>query len=283
MARPKKDVSAYFGRKIPGTRLTVVREAGRDSRGRILVKVHCDCEKRKVKVVVLSQVLSGHIKSCGCRKHQLHVEHTQRAVDQLTPTQIRQCFLATVDKSAPKPDLPSDVITAGYYRRAEQLEALPYDVATEIRFHVLRREKYAQIAKKYGLHQAEVAWIYKHVVKPDIEAQRKFIDDQNYLKIRVLGNIAGAKAELEKQKRRRFWANELRTPGSKSRGENQLGEAWDWMMNHPYFIKLNNKEEDLLRWFQLTAAYTFNARRDKRREMGRRQSEKRWNDIEAAA
>jgi hypothetical protein len=32
-----------------------------------------------------------------------------------------------------------------------------------------------------------------------------------------------------------------------------------------------------------TAACTFQARRDKYREMGRRQNEKRWNDIEAAA
>jgi hypothetical protein len=48
-------------------------------------------------------------------------------------------------------------------------------------------------------------------------------------------------------------------------------------------MKLNSKEENLLNWFRLTAAHTFNARRDKRREMGRRQSEKKWSEFEAAA
>ena len=123
MARPRKDVSAYFGRKVPGTRLKVMREAGRDSYGRIRVKVLCDCGKRKA--VVLSQVLSGHTKSCGCLKHQRHVEYTQGAVDRLSATQITQCFLAIVDKNAPRPDLPQEVIVSAFIRRTESLKSMP--------------------------------------------------------------------------------------------------------------------------------------------------------------
>jgi hypothetical protein len=245
------------------------------------VKALCDCGKRKE--VVLSQVLSKHTKSCGCRKHQLYVAHTQRAVDRLTPTQIKQCFLATVDKSAPKPDIPSNVIMAEYYRHAEQLKALPYNDIVEIQFRVRRHEKYEQIAKKSGLHPAEVAWIYRHVIKPDIEALLNYIKTQEEEKLIALNAIAYAKAKLENQKRNRFWANELRTHGSKSRGADEFGSAWRWMMNRPQFIRLNSNEEDLLNWFRLTAERTFCARRDKRREMARRQSVKRWNDIEAAA
>ena len=281
MARPRKDVSAYFGRKIRDTKLKVIRGAGRDSQGRIRVKVLCDCGKRKVGI--LSQVLSGHTKSCGCLKHQRYVEHTQRVVDRLTPTQIRQCFLTTVDKNEPKPALPPEVIKAGYYRRVEQLKALPYNDMAEIQFHVRRHEKYAQIAKKSGLHPAEVAWIYKYVIKPEIKAQRDDIDTLNQLKDFALCSIAGAKGNLEEQKRNRFWGHELRTPGSKPGPKVELGWAWEWMMTYAPFMKLNPKEEDLLNWFRLTAARTFQMRRDKRREMAQRELEKRCNDIEAAA
>ncbi len=48
-------------------------------------------------------------------------------------------------------------------------------------------------------------------------------------------------------------------------------------------IKLDSNEQDLLNWFRKTAERTFKRRRDKRREMSRRQREKRWDDIEAAA
>jgi hypothetical protein len=48
-------------------------------------------------------------------------------------------------------------------------------------------------------------------------------------------------------------------------------------------MKLDSDEQDLLRWFRETAERTFQCRRDNRREMARCQSEKKWNDIEAAA
>jgi hypothetical protein len=56
------------------------------------------------------------------------------------------------------------------------------------------------------------------------------------------------------------------------------------MMNCAPYMKLNSDEESLLNRFRLTAAYTFQMRRDKRREMAsRRQSEKKWSEFEAAA
>lgn len=142
-----------------------------------------------------------------------------------------------------------------------------------------------------GLH-SYLAWIYKHVIKPEIEAQREAIEGQredietsNHLKDLALRSIASAKAELEggKRKRNRFWAHELRTPSSNPSPKDDLGWAWDWMMNCAPFMKLNSKERNLLNWFRLTAARTFRGRRDKRRRMARRQVEKRWHDIEAEA
>jgi len=175
------------------------------------------------------------------------------------------------------------VIKGGYYRRAEQLKALPYDDMVEIRFLARRHEKYAQIAEKSRLHPAEIAWIYKHVIKPEIKKQRNDTDTQNDLKDFALCSIAGAKGNLEEQKRNRFWGHELHTPGSKPGSKVELGWAWEWMMKYAPFMKLNSKEEDLLSWFRLTAARTFQMRRDKRRGMAQRELEKRCNEIEAAA
>ena len=84
---------------------------------------------------------------------------------------------------------------------------------------------------------------------------------------------------LKEQRRTWFLARELHTPGGVSKRKDDLGGAWHWMMDFAPYTKLNSAEESLLNWFRLTAAYTFQKSRDKRREMGRRQSEKRWNDI----
>jgi hypothetical protein len=265
MPRPKKDVSEYLGQRIPDSKLTILSESGRDSHGRILVKTLCDCGKRKRKI--LSQVLSGHTKSCGCLKHQRHVEYTQGAVDRLSATQIMQCFLAIVDKNAPRPDFPQDVIVSAFIRRTESLKSLPGDVALDVRLRVLAHENYAAIARDNGLHPAEIAWIYKHRIKPAIEAEREEGITQDHLKELALHDIANAKETLKEQKRTRFWANELQTPGNKSGRKAHLGFAWPWMMDCAPFMKLNSDEEGLLNWFRLTAARTFRARRDKRREM----------------
>src|ERR1017187_221607 len=166
MARPRKDVSTYCEQQIAGTKLTLLREDGRDSKGRILMMARCDCGKErdceKEIPVVLSQVLSGHTKSCGCLKHQRHVEYTQGAVDRLSATQIMQCFLAIVDKNAARPDLPQDVIVSAFIRRTESLKSLPGDVALDVRLRVLAHDNYSAIAKDTGLHPEEIAWMYKH-------------------------------------------------------------------------------------------------------------------------
>jgi hypothetical protein len=88
---------------------------------------------------------------------------------------------------------------------------------------------------------------------------------------------------LKEQRRTWFLANELHPAGGVSKRKDDLGWAWYWAENCAPYAKLNAEEESLLNWVRLTAAYTFRKRREKRTEMGRRQSEKRWNDIESAA
>ena len=313
MARPRKNVSAYFGRKFPGTRLRVLSGAGRDSRGRIRVKALCNCKKRNVKVVVLSQVLSGHTKSCGCLKHQRYVEYTQRAVDRLTPAQIRQCFLATADDHAAKPDLPSDVITAGYYRRVESLKSLPSNVMATVEKRVMAHDTYESIARDTALQPAEVAWLAKHVIRPNAKRAKEMKDHalQN-IRYAKQGLDSERKERQEVQKRRRkskernqkldykewrrerelqeerFSAGELRDPKSKASQKarldvDSLDFSWHWMKTNAQSTKLNSDEQDLLKWFRETAERTFKWRREKRREMAQRALEKKCDDIKAAA
>jgi hypothetical protein len=312
MARPKKDVSAYFGQKIQGTRLKVIKEAGRDSQGRILVKVLCDCKKQKKKVVILSKILSGDIKSCGCLKHELYVEYTQRAVDRLTPAQIEECFLATVDKNAPKPDLPSDVITAGYYRRIESLKSLPKSVMVTLRKGVMALDAYASIARDTALHAAEVAWLAKHVIRPEARRRREMKDH-------ALSNIRYAKQGLEYERRRqrevqkrrrqnrerewsldheggqreqkmqgeRFSASQLHNPVSKASRKarldiDSLDFSWHWMETEAPHIKLNSEEQNLLKWLRKTGERTFKWRQDSRREHAMRKRRERkpgWDNL----
>jgi hypothetical protein len=295
MARPKKDVSAYFGQKIQGTQLKVIKEAGRDSQGRILVKVLCDCGERKV--AILSQVLSGHTMSHGCVKHQRYVEHTQRAVDRLTPTQIRECFLATADDNAPKPDLPSDVITAGYYRHVESLKSLPESVMVIVRKGVMAHDTYESIARDTALHAAEVGWLAKNIIRPEAKHRQEMKDH-------ALSNIRYTKQarEYEREHRpedeewrrkrelqeERFSAGALHDPGSKASKKarldvDSLAFSWHWMKTEAQSMKLDSDEQDLLKWFRETAERTFKGRRDQRRKMAQRELEKRLNDIEAAA
>jgi hypothetical protein len=194
-----------------------------------------------------------------------------------------QCFLAIVDKNAPKPDFPQDVIVSAFFRRTESLDSLPGHVALDVRLRVLAHDDYSAIAKDNGLHPAEIAWMYKHRIKPAIEAAREESILQDHLKDLALLDIALAKGTLKEQKRNRFWANELQTPENKSGSKAHLGFAWRWMMDCAPFMNLNSDEEGLLSWLRLTAAQTFRARRDKRREMAGPRHEERWNEIEVAA
>ena len=65
-------------------------------------------------------------------------------------------------------------------------------------------------------------------------------------------------------------AHELHTPGSVSKRKDDLGRPWYWAENCAPYAKLSPDEKSLLNWFRMTAAYTFQKRREKRTEMGRR-------------
>ena len=247
------------------------------------MKVHCDCEKRKVKVVVLSQVLSGHTKSCGCLKHQRYVEHTQGAVDRLTPTQLRQCFLATVNRNAPKPALQPDVIKAGYYRRTEELKSLPNSVMVTVRERVMAHDAFASIAQDTGLHSAEVAWLAKHVIRPEVRQRDRALLNISKAKIEREQELERLKEEQRRRRKHRerewqpdyeewqreqelqgerFSASELHNPRSKvSRTArldlDSLDFAWHWMETNARQMKLDSDDQDLLKWFRETGERTF--------------------------
>lgn len=277
-----------------------------DSHRSALVRCRCECGTKMV--TRLSYVLSGHTVSCGCVKHQRYIEHMQRTVKGLSPTLTLQCFLSFVDPKAPKPRFPADRIKAGYYRRTEELKSLPDSVMVTLRERVLAHDTYASIAQDIDLHTAEVAWLAKHVIRP--EARRR-----QEMKDHALLNIRRAKEGREyerkelqevrrwRQKREldykewqrerelreeRFSASELHDPGSKVSRKAQLDFgsldfAWHWMESQAPHVNLDSDEQDLLNWFRKTAQCTFELRRDKRREMAQRQLEKRFNYIEAAA
>ncbi|MGA9062745.1 MAG: hypothetical protein WB341_13895 [Terracidiphilus sp.] len=237
----------------------------------------------------------------------------QQAVKGLSQTLILQCFLSFIGPKAPKPDLPADRIKAGYYRRTEELKSLPNSVMVTMRERVMAHGNYASIAQDTGLHTAEVAWLAKHVIRP--EARRR-----QEMKDHALFNIHYAKErrEFEREEQQkvqrwrrehrerergldyeewrrkrelqeeRFSARELHNPGSKASQKarldvDSLDFSWHWMTTEAPHMKLDSDEQDLLKWFRKTAERTFEWRRDKRREMAQRELEKRWNDIEAAA
>ena len=237
----------------------------------------------------------------------------QRAAKKLSQTVTMQCFLAFIDPKAPKPDISDDLIKAGYYRRTMELKSLPNSVMVTLRERVMAHDKYSSIAQETGLLTAEVAWLAKHVIRPEARRRREMKDH-------ALRNISDVKEsreferkELQKvlrwrqmhkqreqwlcyeewQRKRelqegRFSARELHNPGSKASRKarldfDSLDFSWHWMETEARNTKLDSDEEDLLKWFRKTAERTFKRRRDNRREMAQRELEKRWNDVEAAA
>ena len=163
----------YFGLKY--NRLRIVKRAGSNRRG-ILVLVKCDCGKQHV--AVLTEVQSGHTKSCGCRKHQCYVDHTQQIVSSLSQDTILQCFLyLTGDKDTPRPDLRWDVIRSAYYRRTEQLKCLSEGTTLAIKNCVLAGYEYDRIVAMTGMsgisHRSEIAWLAKHVIRPEARRNRE--------------------------------------------------------------------------------------------------------------
>ena|ERR1017187_1608699 len=301
MGRPRKDISKLIGKRLHRSRLVVLGYVAKaDSHRSALVR--CRCEHGTETVTRLSYVLARHTVSCGCVKHQRYTEHMQRAVKGLSPTLTLRCFLSFIDPKAPKPDLADDRIKAGYYRRTEELKSLPNSVMVTLRERVIAHDDYASIARDTGLHTAEVAWLAKYVIRP--EARQR---DRALLNIYKAKNGREEEQRWRRRRRERKWgldyeewrrerelqeerfsASELHNPGSKASQKawldfDSLDFAWHWMKTSAPHMKLDSDEQDLLRWFRETAERTFQWRRDNRREMARRQREKKWSDMAAAA
>jgi hypothetical protein len=164
----------------------------------------------------------------------------------------------------------------------------------------MAHDAYALIAEDTGLHSAEVAWLAKHVIRPEVR-QRD----------RALLNISKAKIEREQelerlkeeQKRRRehgerewqpeyeewqreqelqgerFSASELHNPRSKVSQTarldlDSLDFAWHWMETNARQMKLDSDEQDLLKWFRETGERTFQWQRRLRRRQAERKLRK---------
>jgi hypothetical protein len=293
MARPKKEIPQYLGKRIEGTMVTVIREAGRDSRGCICVKGLCDCGKKRR--MVLTELLSGHTVSCGCRKHKNHVQFTQRVVDKLTPKELHGCFLSNIDNNAPKPDLPRRVITSAFIRYRDALMARMDNDLAGVRIRVMANRPYTDIAKEFNLHPAEVAWLAKHVIRP--EAQRRRVREEDAMHaIRLIKSRRDHESEdiFADQRRRQqhrertptrdyeeclrgehlkmdiFSKNELHAPWTKASQKARLDpfsldSAWEWMHEEAPHPELTLEDLELVNWFREAGERTFRWRREQRR------------------
>ena len=312
MARPKKDISQYLGKRIEGTMVTVIREAGRDPRGCIRVIGLCGgCGKKRR--MVLTDLLSGHTVSCGCIKHENHVQFIRREVDKLTLQDLHNCFLSTVDSSATKPDLPRRVITSAFIRCCESLKARLNSDLAGVRKRVLANRPYTDIAKEFNLHPAEIAWLAKHVIKPEAQGRRErkenallAIMQTKSRRDHERGDILADQRWRQKQSVRKpkpgyeewlraeqlkvdiFSRNELHDPRTKAsqkarRDPFSLDAAWKWMQEEAPHQALNSDEQGLLKWFREAGNRTFQWRREQRRTRATVKSAKqtRMSDAES--
>ncbi len=312
MARPKKDISEYVGKRIEGTEVTVIREAGRDPRGCIRVIGLCGgCGKKRR--MVLTDLLSGHTVSCGCIKHENHIQFIKREVDKLTLQDLHDCFLSTVDSSATKPDLPRRVITSAFIRCCESLRARLGNDLAGVRKRVLDNRPYADIANKFHLHPAEIAWLAKHVIRPEAQGRRErqenallAIGQTKSRRDHERGDILADQRWRQKQRVRVpkldyeewlraeqlkadvFSKNELHDPRTKAsqkarQDPSSLDAAWRWMREEVPHQKLNSDEQGLLKWFREAGDRTFRWRREQRRARVRVKSAKqtRMSDAES--
>ena len=270
----------YFGLKY--NRLRIVKRAGSNRRG-ILVLVKCDCGKQHV--AVLSEILSGHTKSCGCRKHQCYVDHIQQIVRSLSQDTIMQCFLyLTGDNDALRPDLRRDVMWSAYYRRTEQLKALPEGTTLAIKNCVLAGYEYSRIAAMTGRHRSEIAWLAKHVIRPEARREREQRHDAFVaLKWSRMGRSAYAdylskldkpsyleRKAIQELHDNRFSASELHTPGSKASllarlDPESLDSAWHWIKTKSAGVKLSCYQQGLVDWLRETAERTERYRKQQYR------------------
>jgi hypothetical protein len=237
----------------------------------------------------------------------------QQAVKGLSPALTLRCFLSFIDPKAPKPHLPDDRIKAAFYRRTKELKSLRNSVMVTVRKRVMAHDKYPSIAEDTGLHIAEVAWLAKHVIRPEARRRQEMKDHalrnmrdvkesrelerkelQKVLRWRQKQTQRDQWLDSEEWRRRRelqegrLSARELHNPGTKASRKSQLDFdsldfSWHWMKTEAPHMKLDSDERDLLEWFRKTAERTFEQRRDNRREMAQRRREQKWNEVEAAA
>jgi len=268
--------------------LKLLGEAGRDKCRRILVWAICKCGKRcKVR---RSQVASGHVKSCGCLKHRRYVEHMKRTVSRLSQETIMQCFLHLAgDKNTQKPDLPWDVIRSAYYRRTEQLNSMPEGTMAAIKVWVLRGFDYAETAAKTGKHRAEIAWLAKHLIRPQAtrdreERHRALVamewsrmgrsGEAEYLSKLVAPTYLERK-RLQQLEDDRFSAGELHNPDTKANriarlDPDRLDYAWHWVKTKSAGVKLSRYQQGLIDWFRDTTERTERYRKQQCRTYLRR-------------
>ncbi len=275
----------HFGLKY--NRLRSIRRAGSNRRG-ILVLGKCDCGKQHV--AVLSEVLSGHTKSCGCLKHQRYVEHIQRTVSRLGQDTIMQCFLhLTGDKDTPRPDLRWEVIRSAFYRRTEQLKSLPDGTTLAIKNCVLAGHEYNKIATMTGRHRSEIGWLAKHVIRPEARRDR---EEQHSALVAMKWYRMGRSGEtsylsslvkptyLERKRLHqllegRFSASELHNTDSKVARIARLDpdspdSAWHWIKTKSAGVKLSLYQQGLVDWFRETAERTERYRKQQYRRYLRR-------------
>jgi hypothetical protein len=295
----------YIGLKF--NRLRIIKRAGSNRRG-ILVLVKCDCGKQHV--AVLSEVLSGHTTSCGCRKHQCYVDHTQRIVSSLSQDAIMQSFLYLAgDKDTARPDhLRWDVIRSAFYRRTEQLNSLPEGTTLAIKNCVLAGHDYNRIAAMTGRHRSEIAWLAKHVIRPEARREREqrysalvamkryrmyrsaeteYLSEleklPSYLDLRDHAERYLDRMRLQQLRDDRFSASELHNPDRdrKTRriseacriarlNPHSLDSAWHWVNTRSAGLVLSRCEQSLLDWFRDAVNQTLQYRKRTRKDHAER-------------
>jgi hypothetical protein len=86
------------GKRMPGTRLTVIKEAGRDAYGQALWECRCDCGNTCV--VRGYDLRSGNTKSCGCYNAELYEKRIKKqTVDHSNPSRMKSKKLSSNNTS----------------------------------------------------------------------------------------------------------------------------------------------------------------------------------------
>jgi hypothetical protein len=201
-----------------------------------------------------------------------------------------QCFLhLTGDKDTARPNLRWNVIQAAYYRRTEQLKALPEGTTLAIKNCVLAGYEYNRIAIMTGRHRAEIAWLAKHVIRPEARRGREqrhsaFVamkwsrmgrsGETSYLS-RLVKPTYLERNRLQQLLGGRFSASELHNIDSKVAQKarldpDSLNSAWHWVNSKSAGLVFSRYERSLLDWFCDTVNQTLQYRKRTRQHHSER-------------